>query len=209
MREWQKLPAVARTWAAFKATLLAERKSERENGVAPASAYAKNAHEGAVAEALNNLAAATAADRQPAANQAEAVANLAGVKPATRKPTIAGPTENSKNDGKNLNLPGTAHARSYQPRPQKPAPVVAHIPVASAPTLLNQGDPSRVRGNQPPRAARLWDNENYCSSCGYDVAEWHTSHTCPPSRRCPDRNEHATQTNIMVGLEKHRALAGL
>ena len=53
-------------------------KNERNNGVAPASAYANNAHGGAAAEALNNLAAATAADRQAAVNQAEEVANLAG-----------------------------------------------------------------------------------------------------------------------------------
>ena len=40
IREWHKLPAVARTWAAFKATLLVEQKSKRGTGVAPASAYA-------------------------------------------------------------------------------------------------------------------------------------------------------------------------
>ena len=38
MREWHKLPAVARMRDAFKATLLAEQKSERDTGVAPASA---------------------------------------------------------------------------------------------------------------------------------------------------------------------------
>ena len=61
-KEWHKLLAVARTWADFKATLLAKQKSEHYNGVAPTSAYAKNAHGGASAEALNNLAAATTAD---------------------------------------------------------------------------------------------------------------------------------------------------
>ena len=77
MREWHKLPEVSRTWAAFKSTLLVEQKSKRDNGVAPTSAYAKNAHGGAAAEALNNLAAATTVYRQAAANQAEEVANLA------------------------------------------------------------------------------------------------------------------------------------
>ena len=78
MQELRKLPAVAQTWAAFKATLLAEQKSERENGFAPASAYTNNTHGGATAETLNNIATATAANRQSTANQAEAVANLAG-----------------------------------------------------------------------------------------------------------------------------------
>ena len=78
MQECHKLPAVARTWAAFKSTLLAEQKSERENGVAPASAYTNNAHGGSASEALNNLAASTASYRQASVNQAEAVANLSG-----------------------------------------------------------------------------------------------------------------------------------
>ena len=78
MRKGHELPVVARMWASFKATLLAEQKSECNNGVAPTSAYANNAHRGAAAEALNNLSATTTADRQAAANQAEAVENLEG-----------------------------------------------------------------------------------------------------------------------------------
>ena len=170
MKEWHKLPAVARTGAAFKATLLAEQKSERYNGVAPASAYANNSHGGAAAEALNNLAAATAADRQAAANQAEAVANLAGANQQLAH-QLQQAQHKIQKMMENLHLPGTEHARSYQPHPQKPAPVATHIPVMPAPTLLNQGEPRRVRRKQPPQAARRWDNENHCSSCGYDVAE--------------------------------------
>ena len=78
MQECHKLPALARTWAAFIATLLAEQKSERDNEVAPTSAYVNNAHGGAATEALNNLDAATAADHQAASYQAEAAENLAG-----------------------------------------------------------------------------------------------------------------------------------
>ena len=44
--------------------------------MAPANAYAQSANAHTTNDALNNLAAATAADRQAAANQAEAVANL-------------------------------------------------------------------------------------------------------------------------------------
>ena len=109
----------------------------------------------------------------------------------------------------NLHLLVTDPARSYQPPPPKTAPVAAHIPDTPAPARLNQGYPNRVRRKQLPRATRRWDNENYCSSCVFDVAEWHTSHTCTPSRRRPDHNDQATQTNIMGGLEKHRALFGL
>ena len=108
-----------------------------------------------------------------------------------------------------IHLPGTAPARSYQPPPQKPAPVAAHILATPAPALINQGDPNRVHGNQPPRTMRLWDNENYCSPYGFNRAEWRTSHTCPPSRRRPDHNTHVTQTNIMGGLETNYTLVGL
>ena len=76
MREWHKLPTIARMWDAFKSTLLKEQKNERDNGVTPANAYAHSANNNTPHDALNNLAAATAADRQAAANQAEAVANL-------------------------------------------------------------------------------------------------------------------------------------
>ena len=78
IQECHKLAAVARPWCAFKATLLTEQKSEHGNGVAPASAYANNAHGGAATEDLNNLVSATAADLQEAATQAEAVENLEG-----------------------------------------------------------------------------------------------------------------------------------
>ena len=52
------------------------RKNERDNGVAPANAYAHSANTNTATDALNNLAAAIAADPQAAANQVEAVANL-------------------------------------------------------------------------------------------------------------------------------------
>ena len=76
MREWHKLPPLARTWDAFKATLLEEQKNEIDNGLAPVNVYAHSANTNTATDALNNLAAATTADCQAAANQAEAVANL-------------------------------------------------------------------------------------------------------------------------------------
>ena len=183
-------------------------KIERDNGVAPVSAYANNAHGGAVAEDLNNLAAATAANRQAATNQLEAVANLDGANQQLSHQLQLAQQRIQKMMA-NLHLPGTALSKSYQPPPQKSAPVAAHIPATPAPALLNQGDQNRVRGNQPPRATCCWDNKNYCSSCGFDVEEWHTSHTCTPSRRHPDHNDKSTLANIMGGSEKHRVLVGI
>ena len=121
----------------------------RDNGVAPASEYANNAHGGAAAEALNNLAAATAADRQSAANQAEAVANLAGANQQLAH-QLQQAQQQIQKMMENLHLPGTAPVRSYQPPPQKPAPATAHIPATPAPARLNQGDPNRVRETNRP-----------------------------------------------------------
>ena len=101
-------------------------KIERDNGVAPASAHANNSHGRTAIEALNNLAAATVADRQAPDNQAESVANLAGM-----NQQLAHQLQQSQQQiqkmMENLHLPSTAHAKSYQSQPQKPAPVAAHI----------------------------------------------------------------------------------
>ena len=159
MGEWYKLPAVAQTWPAFKATLLAEQKSERDNVVAPASAYTNNAHGGADAEALNNLSAATDAYLQAAANQAVAVANLVGTNQKLAH-QLQQVQQKIQKMMENIHLPGTSQARSYQPHLQKPAPVAAHIRITPIPTPLNQGEPSRFHGNQPLRAARRWKNDS-------------------------------------------------
>ena len=118
MQEWHKLLAVARTWAAFKAMLLAEQKSERDNRVAPASAYTNNSHRGASSEALNNLAAATTADRQAVANQSEAVENLSGANQQLAN-QIQQAQQYIQHMMSNLYLPGSAPTRSYQPPPPK------------------------------------------------------------------------------------------
>ena len=185
-----------------------QKKIECDNGVAPANAYSNNAHRGSAAEALNNLDAATAANCQAAANQAEVVANLAGA-----NQQLANQLQQSQQQihqiMANLHLPVTAPARRYQPPPQNPTPVASNTPAPPTPALLNQGYLNKVQRNQPPRAIRRWDNNNYCSSCSFDVAEWHNIHTCPPSRRRPDHNEQATRANTIGGSEKNPALVGL
>ena len=158
------------------------KKSERENRVAPASAYINNDHGGAAAEALNNLASATSAKRQAPANQAEAVANLAGANQQLSN-QLQQAQQQIQQMMENLHLLVTALARGYQPSPQTPMPVTNPPPAPPTPALPNHGDPNKFRGNQPPRSTCRWNNDNYCSSCSFDVAEWHNSHTCPTSHR--------------------------
>ena len=202
MREWHKLPPLARTWDTFKDTLLEEQKNEREKGVAHANAYAHSANTNTATDALNNLAAATAADRQAAANKAEAVANLT-VSNQNLAQQLQQAQQQLQHMMTNLNNPATVPGGGYRAPPPLVAPIDPHILAQQTP-----GATDRTRGNQPPCATRRWNNENYCSSCGYDITEWQTSKTCPPSRRAPDHNELATRTSTLGGSERHRALVG-
>ena len=83
----------------------------------PASAYTNNAHGGAATEALNNLADATAADRQASANQAEVVANLAGANQQLAH-QLQQAQQKIQKMMENIHLPGTSQARSYELRPK-------------------------------------------------------------------------------------------
>ena len=154
MQEWHKLRAVVRTCAAFKATLLAEQKNERDNSVAHNRAYTNNADGGAAAEAINNIAATTTADRQAKGNQAEAVANLAGTNQQLSH-QLQQAQQKIQKMMENLHLPGTAPVRSYHPPPQKPAPATARIPATPAPARLNQGPKQGMRKQTAPRTLAL------------------------------------------------------
>jgi hypothetical protein len=43
--------------------------------------------------------------------------------------------------------------------------------------------------------AKKYTNWNACYSCGFDVAEGHTSQTCPCHLRRPDHDEYFTPQN--------------
>ena len=131
MREWHKLPPNARTWAAFKATLLEEQKHERDNGVAPANAYAQYANAHTTNDALNNLAAATAADRQAAANQAEAVANLT-VSNQNLAQQLQQAQQQLQNMMSTMHSPTTAPGGGYRAPPPLAAPIAPLIPTSTA-----------------------------------------------------------------------------
>ena len=170
--------------------------------MAPENAYAQSANAHTTNDPLNNLAAATAADRQAAANQAEAVTNLT-VSNQNLAQQLQQAQQQLQNMMSTMHSPTTALGGGYRAPPPLAAPIAPLIPTRQNPRATD-----RNRDNQPPRATRRWDNENYCSSCGYDVAKWHTSKMCPPSRRGTAHNELATQTSTLGGSERYRALVG-
>ena len=149
MREWHKLPPIARTWVAFKATLLEEQKNERDDGLAPANAYTQSENAHTTNDALNNLAAATAADRQEAANQAEAVANLT-VSNQNLAQQLQQAQQQLQNMMTTMHSPTTAPGGGYRALPPLAAPIAPLITARQ-----NPGATDRNRGNQPPRATRL------------------------------------------------------
>ena len=138
------------------------KKNERDNGVAPANAYAHSANTNTATDALNNLAAATAADGQAAANQAEAVANLT-VSNQNLTQQLQQAQQQLQNMMTNLHNPAPVPGGGYRAPPPLAAPITPLIPAQQTP-----GETYRNRGNQPPRATRRWNNENYCSSCVYE-----------------------------------------
>ena len=133
MREWHKLPPLERTWAAFKATLLEEQKNERDNGVAPTNAYANSANTKTATDALNNLSAATATDRQAAENQAEAVANLT-VSNQNLAQQLQLDQQQLQQMMTNLHSPAAAPGGGYRTPPPLAAPIAPPIPAQKTPS---------------------------------------------------------------------------
>ena len=70
----------------------------------------------------------------------------------------------------------------------------------------NRGDTSG-RGTNGPHPFRVYHNDNYCWSCGYHVADNHTSQTCP--RKKPGHVSTATRSNTHGGYEFGKAKVGM
>ena len=151
MREWHKLPPIARTWAAFKATLLEEQKNERDNGVAPENAYTQSANSHTTNDALNNLAAATAADRQAAANQAEAVANLT-VSNQNLAQQLQQAQQQLQKTMTTMHSPTTAPGGGHRASPSLAAPIAPLIPARDPDRSLQRHHPITT---VPPRHERM------------------------------------------------------
>ena len=78
--------------------------------------------------------------------------------------------------------------------------------------LKNQGDKNQgdnkdraiVQRNDLPdgeRTKRRYQNNNYCSTCGFDVR--HTSKTCQYKAKNPNHNDAATITNMLGGSKRN------
>ena len=106
--------------------------------MAPANAYAQSANAHTTNDALNNLAAATAADCQAAANQAEAVANLT-VSNQNLAQQLQQAQQQLQNMMSTMHSPTTAPGGGYRAPPPLAAPI--------APTSFPQDQiPERLTG---------------------------------------------------------------
>ena len=179
-------------------------KSEQDNSFAPTSAYANNvnrSHE--TAKALNHIAQAIAADRKAAVNQGEAVSNLTMSNQNMAQQFQQAQTQLQQvlTQFQTLNTSVQLHTYAVPATAQ-----TAPGPAERTPLHISSTAP---RGRQPPCDTRLWNNINYCFSCGFGVAEWHTSTTCPPSHHKPNHQEMITKENMMGGSDRYRDLFGL
>ena len=66
----------------------------------------------------------------------------------------------------------------------------------------NNGNGNNNNGNGNNRSnakhpIKRYENQNYCHSCGFDIASTHTSQTCPKPKQ--NHQYNATRSNIMGG----------
>lgn len=194
-KEWRKLPPARHTWAEFK-TLFGEAHADlfANPTTAQAAGYnnrANNVHDTDMhqqtAQALNDLEAATTADRTTVQELAAANTNL------TNQLTTVTTALNK------------ALAELSLLRTQLPHMQQAQSPVV--PTTTTNSTSTHPR-NRPKRTVRRFNNTNYCWSCGWDVHDWHTSATCNPSWRKPGHENHlnATREDTQGGSDRHKHL---
>ena len=117
--------------------------------LAPANADAQSANAHTTNDALNNLAAATAADRQAAANQAEAVANLT-VSNQNLAQQLQQAQQQLQNMMSTMHRPTTAPGGGYRAPPPLAAPIAPLVPTRPNPGAADQSAvffrPSQVAG---------------------------------------------------------------
>ena len=154
---------------------------------------ANNMQQSANSTAMAELRAALAATQQQLANLTTAPQNY--LVPPTRPPTYTPhiPRLNQPHSFRNRRtLHHQPSARTFPVPPASltlpgiPAPLpILQMPTQSLPRT-GAAQPSATvpgttngRPTMPPNPNKRFNNLNYCYSCGFDVAVWHTSTTCP------------------------------
>lgn len=182
LTEWESLPPNDRTWdtlkshfaTAYNLRLISGTTTAGHAGYHSASNVVENDDtlnniEQTLNHELSNLHSANNANHQSTQQLFSALTQqLAAI---TQQLATMAPA-NTQNSGRNRNTRGNNRA------PQPPAmgntlPLPPGIPAVQAAAPA----PAFSR-SAPPNNNKHFNNLNYCFSCGYDVAIWHTSATC-------------------------------
>lgn len=175
-KDWNELAAANRTWDQFKTHFLAaQTRVQHQQRVSTQQAGYHGANNMETVEALANLAAAAATDR-------EAFANITSTNNSLT---------NQLSQANAANATMTATLQTLQQQLQALQKQVEML--TAAPT-----NRSNTRDGRGP----IWDPTGYCYTHGYKVTKGHTSKSC--NRRCPDHKENATRTNTMGGSDKNK-----
>ena len=184
LTEWESLPLKDRTWDALKSHfatmynlhLISGTTTTGHVGYHSASNVIENDDalnniEETLNHELSNLHSANNANHQSTQQLFSTLTQqLAAI---TQQLAIMAPANTHQNNfGRNHNNHGNNCA------PQPPAmgnalslpPGIPAVPAAATATAFSH--------NAPPNNNKHFNNLNYCFSCGYDVAIWHTSATC-------------------------------
>ena len=88
---------------------------------------------------------------------------------------------------------GRGRGRGYYNQSYTPA---AAPPATSANgTIPPPPGQNTAQQDRAPNTTKYFNNWNMCCTCGWDVANWHTSQTCPYKHTNPQHNDSITRAN--------------
>jgi hypothetical protein len=187
---WRTQTANYKTWAQFQVDFAISYKEMHDNQTEAENLGYGGANAAVAEEALANLAAATVSDRTAVAMLTNTNATLS-TELANANAKIAALTADILAlKVKNARLEGESTGRSSGNREGRGG-------------RTNGGGRGEARVNRP-RTNRRYDNQNYCWTCGYDIAPSHTSANCFRPNEGPQHS--ATFADNKGGSQKNRNL---
>ena len=204
LTEWESKPPIDQTWDALKSHFATAYNLRLITGTTTAghAGYhsASNAIENddtltnieqTLNHELSNLHSANNANHQSTQQLvASFTQQLAAI---TQQLAQIAPTNTNNNNtsGRNRNRNRGSAARTPQP-PAMSLPLPPGIP--AVPTAAGAVPAPAFARTAPPNYNKHFNNHNYCFSCGYDVAIWHTSATCGNPK--PNHQTGCTRQNV-------------
>ena len=183
-KQWRRRPALTRTWSEMK-TFFAEAHGDL---IEASQTAGEQGYQNVANFATPILPAEQDAFQR---DTATALSNLAAATEADRSTLQEMAAANSAL---------TKQLATVTASLQQALSELTKIRTTNTPSTPSQ--PNRRRTAE--RIGRKYQNDNYCWSCGFDIANWHTSKTCRWTKA--GHQLEATKDNNMGGNQKRRDL---